>query len=112
MNALQQQLKRIGPCYDAVEWAARHNDPLIAWRECPRGDWLLWLVARLRIRRELLVLAACACARLALPFAKDEGPLHAIQMAEQWAGGDPRPSLEQVKVAADAAYVAVVGRVS
>jgi len=58
--------------------------------------------------RRPLVLAACECARLALPYVrKDETrPLAAIEMAERWASGEEGVTLEQVKAAAGAAAYA------
>ena len=106
MNTLQRMLRRLGACNDAVEWLKDYNNPVVAWLHCPRGDWLLWLAAHLGVDREALVRGACACARLVLKYTEDERPRLAIQMAEQWAGGIPRPSLEQVKDAARGAYIA------
>jgi hypothetical protein len=58
--------------------------------------------------RRPLVLAACACARLALPYVRkgETRPLAAIEMAERWANGKEGVTLEQVNVAADAAHAA------
>lgn len=92
MNTLQQQLEKLGACPAIVLWAADYNDSLDAWRACPRGDWLLWLAARIGVQREALVFAGAACARLTLPFAKNSLPLAAIELAEQWAAGE-RPSM-------------------
>src|SRR5579871_1949492 len=106
MNALQLELRRLLACSPAVAWAGGYNDAAVAWRACRRGDWLIWLAASLGVQREVLVRAACGCARLSLSFTEDERPLHAILMAEQWAGGIPRPSLDQVQMAENAAMKA------
>jgi hypothetical protein len=100
--ALQERLRVLGACADGVRWIVLYSDPLVAWHDCTRGDWLLWLAIKLDVQRELIVRAACACARLALPCTSDPQPLQAIQLAEQWAGGLPRPSVEQVMDAARA----------
>ncbi len=45
---LASVLKSLGACKGSVEWAQRYGtDRLRAWQECPRADWLLWLLGRL-----------------------------------------------------------------
>ena len=85
-------LWRLGACGDAVAWAAGFPDLGAAWAACERGDWMLWLAGRVSDKpmsdaRRPLVLAACECARLALPHVRagDDRPLRAIEMAERWA---------------------------
>ena len=101
----QTLLQQLGACLEAREWAGERT-PEQAWHDCERGDWLLWLAARLDIDRKPLVLAACACARLALPYvpAGEQRPLAAIETAERWTRGEA--TIEQVRAAADAAYAA------
>src|ERR1700678_1043371 len=60
-------LKRGHACADSLVWLG-DRDLSAMWRECERGDWLLWYCARAGVERKLIVLAACACARLALPY--------------------------------------------
>jgi hypothetical protein len=101
------QLRALMPCAEAREWlASQRTAPLLqAWLTCPRGDWLLWLAARAGVQRQQVVLAACACARLALKYVKpgEDRPLRAIEAAEGWARGEPGFTLERVRAAA-AAY--------
>jgi hypothetical protein len=40
------RLRRLGACDDALEWAAAYASPKKAWAECPRGDWMLWLLGK------------------------------------------------------------------
>ena len=85
-----ESLRRLGACPEATQWAESQPDAETAWRQCPRGDWLLWAAARLDIDRKLLVRAACACARTALPRvpAGEERPRIAIETAEAWSRGE------------------------
>ena len=107
-------LKQYNPCADALAWARTQPSAAVAWRDCTRGDWMLWLVGQLSgppesASRKALVLAACACARLALPHvpASEERPRIAIETAEQWARGENGVMLDNVKRgAAYAAYAA------
>ena len=100
-------LRRLGACEDAYRWA-RGKSGAVAWRTCKRGDWLLWLAARAEVRRQDLVLAACACARLALKHvpADEHRPRIAIETAERWARSDDGVTLGDVRAAADAADAA------
>ena len=108
MKTLMRNLRRLGACSEAVEWANTQPDPETLWRGCHRGDWMLWLAARAGVRRQDVVLAACACARLALSRVTvgEERPRIAIETAEAWARGDAGVTLAQVRAAADAAAYA------
>jgi hypothetical protein len=100
-------LRKHGACYGAKDWAKAGDygaDLERAWNECPRGDYLLWIAAKIGVDRKLVVLAACACARLALRHVKpgEDRPLKAIETAEAWTRGEA--TIEQVQQAA--AYAA------
>ncbi len=96
---------RLDACHEAREWAAGKTLEQ-AWAECPRGDWMLWLAGMLDVDRKVLVRAACACARLALPHvpAGELRPLKSIEAAEAWTRGEA--TIEDVRAAADAAWAA------
>ena len=103
------------PCNDALEWLRTQPDAATAWATCDRGDWMLYHAGKLAgdpgsDKRRQLVLAACACARLAIPHvpAGEQRPLVAIETAEAWArGGRETPSIDDVLAAdADAAAAA------
>ena len=102
-------LTRLDACREAREWAAGKTLEQ-AWAECPRGDWMLWLAGLLDIDRKVLVQAACACARLALPHVPESEtrPLKAIETAEAWTRGEA--TIEDVRAAADAAWEAEAAR--
>ena len=101
-------LRQLGACKEAVEWASTHPDAPSAWNACPRGDWMLWVVARGGMcSRKELVAAACECARLALPYTQDPRVLECIEATEAWTRGEA--TLEEVRAAAaNAAYAANV----
>ena len=85
---LRDRLVKMGACEDAVAWVGDRNITA-AWAECQRADWMLWLAGRV-VKRPLIVLAACACARTALRYVPtDENrPRVAIETAERWARGE------------------------
>ena len=106
-------VKQYSPCLAAVEWIQTQKSPAIAWKNCKRGDWMLWLAGRMSGKpetasRKRLVLAACACARLSLKYVKkgENRPRVAIETAEAWAKGKEGVTLEKVKSASYASAAA------
>jgi hypothetical protein len=71
-------LKKLGACAEAVEWAKGQPNYATAWATCERGDWMLWLLARLK--HELTTAIAFWCAdravRIHAPAALDAAGLH------------------------------------
>lgn len=102
-DAMQEILRRTGARDDVCQWS-RNMGLRQAWTDCERGDWLLWLAARLGVDRRQVVLAACQCARLALPHVTpiEERPRQAIEEAEAWCRGEA--NLKQLRAAAVAAF--------
>ena len=105
-------LRTLGACRESLAWAADYS---AGWEralaECPDRRWMTWLAGALmcrgHMRREVIVLCACACARTALRYvpAGEERPLAAIETAERWCRGDA--TLDEVRAARrGAAYAA------
>jgi hypothetical protein len=103
---LLSMLDKYGACRDARAWAAGRAATEDSWLACERGDWLLWIAARLGVDRRLVVLAACDCARLSLHWIPDgeHRPRLAVEAAERWARGEAE--IEEVRAAAYAAACA------
>lgn len=110
-----EKLRKLWACGEAIRWCEEGKFPTLekAWQSCERGDWMLWLIGKLSSEptsdnRKRLVLVACECARLALPYVEkgEARPLQAIEMAERWANGDDTVTLEMVRAAANAAAYA------
>ena len=95
---LKAWLRSLGACCESLEWIG-DRDLVTAWTECPRGDWLLWLAAKVGIDRRRLVMTACATAREAMQFvpAGEDRPRIAIETAEAWCRGEA--TIEQVREA-------------
>jgi hypothetical protein len=102
---LRTLLNDWGACQEARTWLGdRDADQM--WADCERADWMLWYAGHV-VDRPSLVLAACACARTVLHLVPtgELRPLHAIEMAERWANGDPAVTLQMVRQAsASASY--------
>jgi len=103
MTHWSDQLTELDACGGAVKWAREQPSYAQAWRICHRGDWLLWLAARLAVDRKQIVLAACDCAELSLRYvpAGENRPRIAIETARKWCAGEA--TLDDVRKAADAA---------
>jgi len=99
------RISKYSPCSDAATWLGNQTNITEAWNACPRGDWMLWLAARVGVERPTLVKAAAACARLSFVYVKEGEirPLKAIEAAEAWA---ENPTEENRKAADAAAYAA------
>ena len=96
----RKELEELNACEEAMEWVGDRTLAQ-AWAECPRGDWLLWYAARTKCDRKKILLAACACARTALPYASGPEALAAIEAAEAWCRGET--TLKDVREAGKAA---------
>lgn len=108
---LNQLLADLNACWEAREWAAG-KDMETAWAECPRGDWMLWILGKLDYDRKKLVYAACQCGRLSLKYTKDPRVENAYKKAEAWTRGEA--VIEEVRsaayAAADAAHAAYAAK--
>jgi hypothetical protein len=91
-------MRDLNACAPAREWVGNRTVAQ-AWAECSRGDWLIWWAERTGVDRRLVVRAACACARLALPYVPEgeDRPRLAIETAEAWARGEA--TLDYVRAA-------------
>ena len=65
-QTVADRIRHLLPCGDALEWAENYSSPAKAWRECERGDWMLWLLGS-QIKSE--------------PWADDQKPLVACAVA-------------------------------
>lgn len=111
MSHWSNALRRIGACSGAIEWCATQPSRAAAWRNCERGDQLLWISVKLGADCKLVTRAACACVRTALVYvpAGESGPRIAIETAEAWCRGEA--TIEEVEVAAAAAFADYAGDV-
>jgi hypothetical protein len=105
----RETLARLGACEDAAAWAKGFKGTARqAWLACERGDWLMWLCARLEVDRKLVVTAACDCAEPALKYVRagEDRPRKAIETARAWVRGEATIAEVRAAAAADAAAAA------
>ncbi len=108
---LLSAMKELRACLDATQWVeTQEGSAQEIWDRCERGDWMLWLAAKLQVDRKLIVKAACLCARTALKYVRpgEDRPLKCIETTERWVRGEA--TIEEVRearrAAVDAAYAA------
>jgi hypothetical protein len=105
MATILETLKNHNPCPDGRDYLDDQTDPVAAWNNCQRPDWMLWAAGKLGVDRRLIVRAAAMCARTALKYVPigENRPLAAIEAAERWA---ENPTEENRVGANAAAYAA------
>jgi hypothetical protein len=100
---LQELLAKFHACAEAREWAGSRT-LAAAWAECPRSDWMLWLLEMLGYAdRRVLRLFACWCVRQepCWSLLADERSRSAVEMAERYARGEATG--DELAAACDAA---------
>jgi hypothetical protein len=109
----QDLLVKLDACEEARDWVAAHPGATARTilRTCPRGDWLLWLAARLDVDRKVRVFTAAQCARQALKYTTDPCVEACLVACEQWSRGEISDEALQVarkgaSAAASAAFAA------
>jgi hypothetical protein len=81
-------INRFDPCYEGREYYKSKASFEEAWNDCGRGDWMLWIAARLEIDRRLLVKAAALCAGTVRHLMKDKRSTDAIDACFRYAAGE------------------------
>ena len=103
---LEEKLKQINACDEAISWASG-KDFKTAWAECPRGDWMLWLMKKGNIcDLRTITFAKAECANLVRHLMKDGRSIAALDAAFAFSRGEI--SAEEL---AYAAYAAAAGAV-
>lgn len=98
-RALIQMMRLLSS--DAYTFVVSKPDIESAYATCTRSDWMLALVALRGAPNGKLVLAACECIRLSLPFTSDPRVLDCIETSERWGRGEA--SISQLVDAREAA---------
>jgi len=92
--SFKQQLIEMNACYDAVYWVENRTIQQ-AWNDCPRGDWMLWLLETMKEvegwpDEEKIMLLGHWCARRAWKYTpmKRTRPPKTDRAKEAWARGE------------------------
>jgi hypothetical protein len=104
-------LRALGACDPAIEWATTQPSAEVAWQNCQRGDWLIWLAVRVLTepeQRKLALLTVVEIAETAQRPGRDHEARACAETVRAYLRGEA--TIEQVRVArraaADAAYAA------
>ena len=98
------KLEKTGACSSAIRYVRTQKSYVDAWNNCPRGDWMLWIAAKLQIDKRLLTLTKGKCAATVLHLMKDKRSKKAVKAAIDYGHG--LIGDEELKNAADAANAA------
>ena len=90
------ELLELYPCVEAVEWLEGYTDANIAWQECPRSDWFIWVLQRtnqltpmLNLAIQLMVLdTPLGDGRKVLDLITDERSLAFIELKKRRLAGE------------------------
>ena len=101
-------LKKLNACSEGIEFVSKHDSLESAWNACERGDWMLWLAAKVKVPIKTLTLAKGLCVNTVRHLMKDERSIAAVDAAIAFGRGKiTEEELETTrKVAADAADAA------
>ena len=106
-------LVKAGACPEGLKFARKFSSFQECWDACENPEWLFWWIGKCigtsNDSSKALVRCTCEIAEFVLPifekeFPKDRRPRKAIQTTLAWTEG--KASLEEVRKAARAAYVA------
>ncbi len=98
------EIEKYNPCIEAIEYRKQFNTFKEAWENCHRGDWMLWIAAKLEVNHRQLTLAKAYCAETVIHLMKDERSIHAVKVAKRY--GRNRATKGQLNAAAYAASAA------
>jgi hypothetical protein len=99
-----EKLEKFHACNEAILYVKSQRNATLAWQNCPRGDWMLWIASRLKVDERLLTLTKGKCAETVLHLMKDQRSRDAVKSAIDYGNGIINK--DQLKNAAAAAYVA------
>ena len=99
-------LRDLDACVEALAWIEQTSgEPADLWAACTRGDWMIWLLAKVSYDERVMRHIACDCATDVLPIYERYHPdsrrlRDCITMARRYADGE---ATEEEKAAAWAA---------
>ena len=113
-QTVADMIAHLNPCRESQRWASRYTSKEKAWRECPRADWMVWLIT-LNIEdsaaHKKLVRCLADLARSVLPiyeakYPKDGRVRECLRVVDRWVNGR-LVSKAELTNAANSAYCAM-----
>ena len=99
-----KRLHKFSPCREAVEYMSTQKNSTLAWQNCERGDWMLWIAKKLNVDDKKLTMAKAMCTKQVEHLMKDQRSKDALQACFDYVNG--KITREQLDAAAVAAYAA------
>ena len=99
---MKYEIERFNPCEDALEFRKKYKTFRVAWNNCPRGDWMLWLAEKLQVDRRLLVLTGGHCANTVRHLMGNERSTKGVDACIAY--GEGRIGEDELDAAMDAAW--------
>jgi hypothetical protein len=107
---MKPDLTQFNPCEDGLIFYDNYDSFEDAWNACARGDWMLWIAARLKVDYRILILAKSRCARTVIHLMEDERSINAVDVSEQYGLG--KATKEELMKASKGAKNAYIGYAS
>jgi hypothetical protein len=102
-NMKTDKLEKLHACSEAIEWVRMQKSIPLAWKNCNRGDWMLWLAQKLDVDDRKMTIAKAMCAKQVKHLMKDQRSKDTLQACFDYANG--KITRKQLNVYA-AAYAA------
>ncbi len=106
MKTFQELLLELDACLPARAWAADKTVEEVV-EQCDRGDWLMWLGAKVKVDEKNFFLAQAHCSNTVRHLMKDERSVKAVDVAI--AHGEGKASAFQLREAISDAHDAYMG---
>lgn len=84
---MKYDITKFNPCESALDYYNQFDTSEDAWKNCPRGDWMLWIASQLGIDDRKLTLAKALCANTVKHLMKDKRSREAVYVAFKYGRG-------------------------
>ena len=74
-------------CPSFKRWASKYSTIKEVWDNCPRADWLLWLLEKIGNSDNVILFAACDMIESVLHLVSDDHPKKTIEIVKLYLGG-------------------------
>ena len=98
------KLENLSACRESVIWVKTQKSIPLAWKNCNRGDWMLWLAKKLDVDDKKLTMTKAMCAKQVEHLMKDQRSKDALQACFDYVNSII--TREELNAAADAAAAA------
>lgn len=85
---MKTEIDKFDPCRDGLDFRKEFKTFEEAWNACERGDWMLWIAAKLEADIRILTLAKGLCANTVKHLMKDRRSTAAVDAAIAFGSGE------------------------